>query len=144
MSHEFDYFRWFFGEAKEVMSVVGRVSDLEIDVEDMADSLIVCENGTIGRVHMDYLSRAARRKLYVNGSKGLLECNIITGELKTFIAGSDHWQYWNFGTERNVRYRKQLEHFFECVKKRKQPKVTAADGVKTLELLLKVRESYKE
>jgi len=144
LSHEFDYFRWFFGEAKKVMSIVDRVSDLEIDVEDIADSLIVCENGTIGRVHMDYLSRAARRQLYVNGSKGMLECNLITGELKTFIGGSDHCQYWNFGTERNVRYRNQLKHFFECVKERKQPIVTAADAVKTLELTLKIRESYKK
>jgi len=143
-SHEFDYFRWFFGEAKEVMSVVDRTSDLEIDVEDIAESLIVCENGMIGRVHLDCLSRAARRHLYVNGSEGMLECDIRSGELRTFIGGSDHWQYWNFGTERNVRYREQLKHFFECVKERKQPLVTAADGVKTLELTLKVRGSSKE
>jgi predicted dehydrogenase len=143
ISHEFDYFRWLFGEHSKVYSIVQHASDLEMNVEDMAECLIACKNGTIGRVHLDYLSRAVRRQLYINGSKGTLYCDLITGEIKLFLAENNFWQLWNLGSERNIRYKNQLKHFFECVEARKQPLITVADAVKTLELTLEVRKSFK-
>lgn len=141
VSHEFDTFRWLFGEAKDVVSVVAQVSDLELDVEDIVDCLITCENGTIGRIHIDYLLRVARRQMLVNGSEGLLEYDFFRRELKVFLAKDGYWKCKQFSSERNVIYKEQFKHFFECVKNRTQPNVTVADAIKTLELALRVRKT---
>ena len=142
LSHEFDYFRWFFGEAKDVVSVVKKVSDLEIDVEDVADCIITTESGVIGRIHLDYLSRVAERRLSINGSKGKLEYDLNTRELKTFYAGDKGWQEKKFDAERNLMYKSQFGHFLDCVRQGKEPLITAEDAVKTLKLALRVRSSF--
>lgn len=143
LSHEFDYFRWLFGEAKDVVSVVRKTSDLEIDVEDIAECIITLEKGVIARIHLDYLSRSPRRYLYINGQDGTLEYNLASNQLKLFFPHDNLRQYKQFSTERNVMYRNQLQHFFDCVEQVKQPLITADDAVKTLELALRVRSSLR-
>ena len=142
LSHEFDYFRWLFGEAKEVLSVARKVSDLEIDVEDLAECIITTESGIIGRVHLDYLSRVPDRRLSINGSEGKLEYDLNARKLKTFYEGDDEWKIKEFDKDRNLMYKGQLGHFIDCVQKGTEPLITADDAIKTLELALRVRSSF--
>ena len=144
LSHEFDYFRWLFSEVKEIKSIAKRVSDLEIDVEDICETILLCENGTIGRIHIDYLSRSPRRSLSVTGSDGTLEYDFVTSRLKIYQAGDDFCKYKRFNTERNVLFKNQLKHFFECIEERKQPIITPDDAVKTLKLALIARSSFTQ
>ena len=143
LSHEFDYFRWLFGEPKEVLSVAKKVSDLEIDVEDLAESIITTDRGIIGRVHMDYLSRVPHRQMSINASDGKLEYNLNTKQLKTFYKGDDRWVIKEFAKERNAMYKDQLAHFIDCIHNRTQPLITAADATRTLKLALWVRDGVK-
>ena len=140
LSHEFDYFRWLFGDARQVLSVSQKVSDLEIDVEDIAEAIIVTENGIIGRIHLDYLSRVARRRIYINGSKGLLEYNVITGEINVTSDNNESHKTQTFNTDRNILFANQLQHFIACVKTRQCPLIDVSDAIKTLELALRVRD----
>lgn len=139
LSHEFDYFRWLFGEVKEVKSFAGKISALEIDVEDICESILVCEKGTVGRIHLDYLSRMPRRRLYINGSEGIIEYDFISSELKVYQVDSELCKYKRFNIERNVLFKSQLKHFFDCVKERKQPMVTVDDAIRTLKLAIEIR-----
>lgn len=143
ISHELDYFRWFFGEPVHIQSHVQKISGLEMDVEDVAETIVMTDQGTVGRIHLDYLSRASRRRLSIIAEKGNIEYDFVSGMLEIYEAGSEFWKRRLCNEDRNVMYKKQLMHFMDCVKNKSKPLIDADDAVKTLEFALKIRTSSK-
>jgi predicted dehydrogenase len=139
ISHEFDYFRWLFGEPKKIMAISRKISDLEIDAEDIAEALIETENGTIGHVHIDYFSRLMHRQLRIDASGGAIEYDLFSRRLTVKLQGDESEHTEQFETERNTIYCDQLKHFVDCVKGKTKPLISAADAIKTLKFALEVQ-----
>lgn len=70
--HEVDYLSWFFGPVEALACEAGKLSDLEINVEDYACLLIRHAGGVRSEVHLDFLRRFKRRGMEVVGSEGSL------------------------------------------------------------------------
>ena len=51
--HSFDTLRWMLGEPAEVTGMLGRVSDLEIDTEDVAAAIVRLESGALVALNKD-------------------------------------------------------------------------------------------
>jgi predicted dehydrogenase len=143
ISHELDYFRWLFGEPVHIQSQVQKISGLEIEVEDVAETIVRTDRGTIGRIHLDYLSRAPRRKLCIVAEKGNVEYDFVRGMLEVYEAGSDFWKRRLCNEDRNVMFKKQLRHFMDCVQNKSKPLIDTEDAIKTLEFALKIRSSAR-
>jgi predicted dehydrogenase len=143
ISHELDYFRWLFGEPVNIQSQVQKISGLEIEVEDVAETIVTTDRGILGRIHLDYLSRTVRRKLSIIAEKGNLEYDFVGGTLDIYEVGSDFWKHRLCNEERNIMFKKQLRHFMDCVQHKSKPLVDAEDAIKTLEFALKIRQGYK-
>ena len=143
--HEFDYLYALFGEAKRVFAIGGHWSNLEIDVEDIASTLMQCEYA--GRpipVHLqqDYLQRPAHRQCEVVGDAGkaVLDFAGLSVTLHPFDgAAEDRFTCENF--DRNLLFIREIEHFLDCVKTRKKPLVDLDEGMKSLRLALAAKES---
>ena len=71
--HEIDYACWILGPATEVSAWMGRVSDLEIDVEDVALLHIRHEGAAVSSIALDYLDRSYRRGCRIVGSEASVE-----------------------------------------------------------------------
>ncbi|MBU1179646.1 Gfo/Idh/MocA family oxidoreductase, partial [Patescibacteria group bacterium] len=56
--HEIDYLTWLLGKPKSVSSVAGHFSNLEIDIEDLAEISVKYENGALGQIHLDCIQKA--------------------------------------------------------------------------------------
>jgi predicted dehydrogenase len=70
-SHELDLAAWFFGWPLSVVSSwIGRVGDLEIDVEDTVRAVLETTDGTPVSIDLDYLSRTYRRGIEIVGTEG--------------------------------------------------------------------------
>jgi predicted dehydrogenase len=143
--HELDYLYALFGLPRRLFAVGGHLSHLEIDVEDVASTLM--EFHVDGRVlpvhlHQDYLQRPASRSCEVLGSHGKVTMDLPSASL-TLIGGDGdagetrNWKTWN----RNDAYQDELRHFLDCVQTRRQPLVDLADGVASLRMALAARES---
>jgi len=143
ISHELDYFRWLFGEPVTIQSDVRKISQLEINVEDVAETIVYTASGVLGRIHLDYLSRATRRQLYIVGENGNLQYDFITGMLQIYEAGNEFWKQRTINEDRNIMFKKQLEHFMSSVRKNAKPLIDVDDAIKTLEFAFKIRESFK-
>jgi len=139
LSHELDYFRWLFGDVAKILALSLKTSQLEIDVEDIAEAIIVTESGTIGRIHLDYLSRKLRREVHIVGENGNIEYDFVTGSLRVYHADNAFWQCKTYDADRNLIFKRQLEHFFKCIQTADTPLVDANDAIKTLELALRMR-----
>ena len=70
--HEIDYVTWLLGEAETVACGAGRLSDMDIDVEDYAAITLRHRCGARSEIHLDYLQRAKRRGCEIVGSDGTL------------------------------------------------------------------------
>lgn len=66
--HELDYLLWLFGPVASVSAETGRLSDLEIDVEDAALALLRFESGALGSVDLNFIEPAYRRGCHVVGT----------------------------------------------------------------------------
>ncbi|MFA5156142.1 MAG: Gfo/Idh/MocA family oxidoreductase [Candidatus Omnitrophota bacterium] len=147
LSHELDYLNWIAGEAKEVTAKIGRLGDWDIDVEDIAEAVIIFKNRAIGSVHMDMLDRAANRSCRIIGTKGTLVWDMEQGNcVRLYSSRTGAWRELFSGRqlERNDVFIKELKHFIRCARYGKKPLVDPTAGLRALKLALAVKRSAKE
>ncbi|MBV9767569.1 MAG: Gfo/Idh/MocA family oxidoreductase, partial [Acidobacteriaceae bacterium] len=146
--HEFDYFYALFGGPHRLFSLGGQWSSLEIQVEDVASTLI--EFHTNGHplpvhLHQDYLQRPASRSCEVIGDAGKAIMDLRSASLTRFdssgeVAESRVWA----GFDRNQLFLDEMRHFLECVENRRKPVVDLADGLWSLRMALAAKESIAQ
>jgi predicted dehydrogenase len=146
LSHELDYARWLMGEIKAVSATVRHLSDLEIDVEDMAEIILQFHNGAIGSVHLDMVNRAVTRRCRVIGTEGTLAWDGVSNCVQLFSAATNQWSDLCPAqvTDRNEMYIAELRHFLDCVNDKTSPIVDGKDGRRVLEIALAVKQSSQE
>ena len=141
LSHEIDYLLWLFGPVRNVDSVLGKVSDLEIDVEDSADILMEHSSGVISSVHLDYLQRAPTRNCKIVGSEGTLIWDYWMNSVRVFSMSTGDWEIIDYHTDRNDMYINELKHFIECVEHKTETLIPLEEGIRALQIALAAKES---
>ena len=146
LSHEIDYVRWLVGEVVEVSAMVGRVSDLEVDVEDTAEIALRFATGAIGSIHLDMVQRTPARTCKVVGSDGTLSWDFYSHQVRWYSSASSVWTDLCPAAprDRNEMYVAELRHFLDCVGGRSTPAVSGEDGRRVLEIALAARRSSDE
>lgn len=143
--HEIDYLYWFFGEVKEVFSITGMYSELDISVDDLSSILMRFKNGVIAEVHLDYFQRPDFRKCKVIGTKGTIYWDSNKNTVKVYNVKKEKWiekmKLKNY--DRNAMYMEEMHHFLQCVNKRKKTINPLDQGAKTLDIALAVIKSSK-
>ena len=79
--HEWDYLIYLFGFPKKTMSYRAKVSDLEIDSDDIAVYIGQYHDKLVS-VYLDYLGRKARRELELYFEDDVLVADFITGQVR--------------------------------------------------------------
>ncbi len=79
LSHELDYTSWLFGLPDSVQCLSGNVSDLEMDVEDVAHLLLGYGGAEPKQVivQLDFLQRVAHMGVQVIGAEATLQADLI-------------------------------------------------------------------
>src|ERR1035437_9229229 len=143
--HEFDYLYSLFGKAKRLFSIGGHWSNLEIDVEDVASTLMRCEfAGRPLPVHLqqDYLQRPPQRQCEVIGDAGKAILDFPTLSVTLYDAeGSVANRFSCEQLDRNQLFILEMQHFLDCVKTRSKPVVDLDEGMWSLKLALAAKES---
>jgi predicted dehydrogenase len=142
LSHEFDYLRWFFGEVHNVAAVLRNSGSLEVNVEDSADMIFESKIGFIVNVHLDFNSRNSRRTCSVRCENGDLIWDLINQNI-ILNAFNKPKEIKHFNSDRDVMFREQLKHFFNCIENKDAPKIGLKDGVAVLKIIKSIKESNK-
>jgi spore coat polysaccharide biosynthesis protein SpsF (cytidylyltransferase family)/predicted dehydrogenase len=141
--HEFDYLRWLVGEVEAVSCFSGKVSDLEIDTEDIALTTLRFANGALGEVHLDYLQRTYNRNCQIIGEKGTIRWDFAGGEVCWYVSDEGQWHrfappdHW----EINDMYLEEMGHFVDCLEGKSSPCCDIHDGRRILEIALAAKDS---
>jgi predicted dehydrogenase len=145
LCHPMDYLRWLIGEVEMVSAKVGKISDLEIAVEDNAEITLGFEKGCVGHVHLDYYQQPAEHWLEISTTKGHIRWNNASGVAEIFH--TEHgWSRLEppSGFERNDLFLSEMRHFIEVIKGNEASLCDLSDGKKSLEIGLAVYRSSME
>jgi len=138
LCHPFDYLRWMLGEMEVVSAVGGQLSDLETDTEDVALVSLRFENGAVGSVYLDYVSKPPKHTLQIVGTKGRVEWDSDFGSAKIYIDNGRGFETISPGKyfERNELFLAEVADFLDCIKNDREPACNLNDGIRALEIAL--------
>ena len=141
--HEIDYVRWFLGEVKLVAAFCGKLSSIEVDVEDTAAILMRTHSGAIAEVHLDYVQRVYSRTCQVIGEEGSIFWDFRTEEVRWYSAVTDEWQVFPNppGWGPNQMYLDELSHFLACLEGRETPMQDVFEAAEVLDVALAAKRS---
>ncbi len=145
--HEMDYLNWLFGLPRRVFAIGGHLSSLEIDVEDIASTLMeINVEGHAIPVHLqqDYLQKPPSRTLQIIGDQGKILVDFIKLSTQCFkIDGQPVVDAAFMDFQRNQLFLDELAQFVACVRGEDQPAVSLQDGIQSLRMALAAKESME-
>ena len=105
LSHELDYIEWLFGKACEVNSMKDKISELDINAEDLAIITLKTERKTLVNIILNYFSKIAVRNILAHSSEKSFNLDLINGTLKVQDKNGEIIRYEKKHLERNAMYR---------------------------------------
>jgi predicted dehydrogenase len=123
--------------------MAGRVSQLEVNVEDCATILLRFPDGTRADVHVDFIQRSYSRYCSLVGPEGKLQWDLLNNSVQIVRPGAQA-ETTKFKVQINDAYVAELAHFLECVRTGARPRFTLEDAILTLRVTLAARASAEE
>lgn len=108
--HEWDYLTLFFGMPNVCYSIQDKISDLEIDSDDIAIYIARTQQTTI-ELHLDYFGRKTVRTLDLFLPDETIRCDITNGQVDYLRSGRSV----TFNVDRNQFQMAEIRHFFDII-----------------------------
>lgn len=146
LSHPLDYLRFLFGDPNMIWGFNGKISDLEIETDDIAEIGLQMQNGMVGSVHLNYYRRPVCNRLEVVGTDGVLTWNNDDAIVKVWgpDAAAEPTVYPpREGFERNWLFLNEMRHFIDVTARKAEPSCTLADGIAVQQMVNAVKTSWK-
>ena len=145
-SHEIDYLLWMFGynKIKRIQSIIGKYSNLSIDVEDLIEIQIEYENGPIISLNLNMLEPRYNRYVKIVGEKGIVKYDFTTTSLELFKTKTKVLSIFKNKQDMNGTYIKEIKYFFSCIKKKKQPEPDIISAKNVLLLIDNIKRTMGE
>ncbi|MDA9853422.1 Gfo/Idh/MocA family oxidoreductase [Candidatus Pelagibacter sp.] len=147
--HEIDYFLHLFSnyKIKNAAYISSKISDLDIDVEDIFSSNFLLKknkNKMFCNINLNYFERPKKRKFYLIGSSGTLVACFNTQKINITKNGKEKILKFNF--KKNDIFIKEIKFFISKVKSKKliSKDLNLYNGIKTLRFALKLKSRFIE
>ena len=143
--HEIDYLHWFFGEAIETYSFTGKLSNLEIDVEDYASCILKFKNKVIAEVHLDYFQKPSTRNCKIIGTKGQIRWDWENNHVQLYKNKQKKWMTKKIEKkfDSNQMYVDELNYFLNCIMTKKTPMNSIIHALEPQKISLAIKKSSK-
>lgn len=143
--HSLDYLPWLIGEPEAVSGLVGKFSDLEVDVDDSAEIILRFADSKVGTIHLDFAQQPPSHEVVIEGTAGVIQCDLLTGMTRIYTAERSQWEDHPLpvGWERNTMFLDEMKHFMAVARGMAQPACTLAEGMRVMQLIEAVRRSSK-
>lgn len=140
--HELDLALWMFGQPETIYCVGGKYSDLEIDVEDVAEILLSYPDKTVS-VHLDSVQTPAERWCEFIGTRGQIRADLFARTLRYFDSGTREWETVSVNSTVDEAYKSEMRHFLDCLERRAEPAVDGRIAAESLALATDAKESMR-
>jgi CMP-N,N'-diacetyllegionaminic acid synthase len=142
LSHELDYCAWLTGDLIDIKSYQAKVSDLEIDSDDLVSLVGKTNQNVMINLVMDYFSKSAHRLIRTNTNDFTLEADLIKNQLtKTNLDKSQ--EVFEFETlERNHLFQAMHREILFCANKKYI--CTLAQGLEVMRTINAIQEQNND
>jgi len=140
--HEIDAARWLLGEMSSVQSMTEKVATLEIASEAVATALMRSERSdTLVTLALDYVARRPLRRYQLVGEQGTLTWDLPARTLHLDTpAGHEAIDCGEHGFDVAATYRVAMAEFLAAVESGEATSQPLAEGLKSSELALRIKE----
>ena len=138
--HDIDVIRYI--TSAEITEVYARARNTinPTGLEDAAIIMLTLTNNAYAVIETNWLTPYKLRRLTVTGTKAIAELDYIKQTLNIYKKD----RRVEALIDREEPLKRELSHFIECVRTRKQPLVTGEDGLKALQVEIKAIESARQ
>lgn len=105
LSHELDYIEWLFGKLQNLKTINTKISDLEINSDDIFTAIGTTDKNTIINISIDYISKSPLRRIIIHTKNRTIEADIIKNSI-SICDKECQTEYFDYeDLERNHTYR---------------------------------------
>jgi predicted dehydrogenase len=105
LSHEIDYVQWLFGKITKLEAVVGKISGLEINSDDIMVLIGKTDNGCFVNLSLDYISKIPMRQILVQTENLTIKADLAKNHLiRQYSTGEDEKLCFK-SLDRNTTYK---------------------------------------
>jgi predicted dehydrogenase len=141
-SHFIDLMLWFFGIPERIFARIDRISDLDIETDDVVDIIATYPNGFRVTIHLDLFGRPHEKQIVVAGEEGTVQCLFGPDVVRIGRSPGQEWETETFSLERNDMFMGVAREFLELIEgSRSQMTCTIDDGMNVLNVLDTCRQS---
>ena len=127
--HELDLIIYLFGTPEKVMAYGGKLSSLDIDVEDSVDILMQKEDFSLS-LRMDYLQNPRRRSGVIYGENDWVEYDLVNLSIEFGSGKKLRWDDF----DRNNMFIDEMKDFFKSMEENRESSISIQEGSKSLYL----------
>ena len=145
LCHPLDYLRWLMGEVESVWALSGKISDLEIEVDDAAEIGLQFAGGAFGSAHLDYFQQPPTYRFEIIGTAGTILWDQVDNTARLYNASNREWVTFAPppAFERNDLFLEEMRHFLDIARGDAEPLCTLDDGIRVLQIVLAAYESSR-
>lgn len=92
LSHEIDYINYLFGNIKKIYAINDKISNLQINTDDICTAILKTNKNTIVNFTIDYISKDFMHFMIIHQENQTIKANLLTMELK-ITAKNDSKEY---------------------------------------------------
>ncbi|HUM16425.1 MAG TPA: Gfo/Idh/MocA family oxidoreductase [Candidatus Nitrosotalea sp.] len=133
--HAFDWMQWLCGPITGVFSVVGTFSDLEVETDDVCETIVRFGPRAVGSIHLDMVDRSARSEVEIIGTRSTILVDLESHTVRCYDHNAKKWESWSFEPAYDRMYVDEIEHFFACVERGQAPLVDLRAGFRVQRII---------
>lgn len=140
---ELMWLTWLLGDVEEVCCIKGKVSELDVDIDDTYQVLLKFKNGVFGHLLVDVIARAPVRFFRLLCDEGTIEWSWIPNVIRVFRASDKKWEEHPVDEGPPEKeyiagermYIEEMEHFVRAIQRKEKYPYTFEEDLKILKIL---------
>ena len=143
-SHIFDLVHYLLGGFKNVKAYNSKISNLELNADDISELIVEMNSGVIASLHTDIFGRQHQKFLEIKGENGNIKWDFYKNEVSIYDPKDKAVKIFKkFPTDFNLTYINEIKHFIECCENKKKTFASLEDGIDTMKLILAAEKSHQ-
>ncbi len=140
--HIMDLSHYLIGDFSSVMAINTKISNLEINADDISELIVKHKNGILSSIHTDIFGRSHKKSLEIKGELGNIIWDFYKNKVDIYQAdGKKLETFENFEKDFNKCYIEELKHFISSYQEQKKSNIPLEDGIHTMKLILAAEKS---
>ena len=140
LSHELDYLNWLLGDLTLEHSFLRTTDELELEVEDIANLVLLSTNNVYVSVHLDFIQKSTQRNCEFIGRYGRLVWDLLANTVILHNATGKETLYTEPGYNKNDMYLAMLTAFENMHQDKESQLATLASATKVVRLIDDVKQ----